>query len=669
MRLIKARVQNYRSVRDTGEFEIEPGKTIMVGPNEAGKTAVLQAIQQLNRPDDIEPFDALRDYPRADYIDIVKGKTKESEVEVVMGLFELNDDELALIPEPIRSQNVQYQVRRYLDDKFTNCLVGAVEAINYKDIKMALTKLSKHLDNRASVEEGDQSPSAELAELTKGWHDYSQIEGTKGKALVTWLEATGYEHVDDSAAEHIDRLNDLIAKASIQIHRNTAVSALKDELPTFVLFSDYFRVRPNIHLGKLATRIANNTLDDDAYDYGNQCLLKLLGLDVEELASVADGTSNRNSDLDSIRDALDSRQYQLNSASVQLTKSISKAWNPNEVTGEASKLNIRADGQYLKVVVEDDIGVEVELDQRSQGFQWLVSFFVVFFAEAEGDHSNAILLLDEPGLHLHGLKQREFRKTLSQLAEDNQTIFTTHSPFLVGPEELDLVRVVDMENRKTGTKVHTNITSSDPAALLPLQQALGYDLAQSLFAQQKNLVVEGLTDYWYITAIAEMFRADELVTLDEKIAINPAGSASKVVYYSTILHSQSLKIAALLDSDMAGDTAASDETLSHILAKGGILRVGDFSFGEVKNPEIEDLLRDTLPAVIKAEFDIEVGEFATQPKRSAVAIMESQKPKVTKYRLAKGFLRWCRTHSSEDLSETERATWQAVFKAANKALK
>jgi ABC-type polysaccharide/polyol phosphate transport system ATPase subunit len=47
MKLIKARVQNYRSIRDTGEFEIEELKTIMVGPNEAGKTVILQALQKL----------------------------------------------------------------------------------------------------------------------------------------------------------------------------------------------------------------------------------------------------------------------------------------------------------------------------------------------------------------------------------------------------------------------------------------------------------------------------------------------------------------------------------------------------------------------------------------------------------------------------------------------
>ncbi|GJQ41210.1 MAG: hypothetical protein JETCAE03_07080 [Ignavibacteriaceae bacterium] len=63
MRLIKARVQNYRSIIDSGEFEIEKLKTILVGPNESGKTVLLQALQQLNKPEEIQGFDLLRDYP------------------------------------------------------------------------------------------------------------------------------------------------------------------------------------------------------------------------------------------------------------------------------------------------------------------------------------------------------------------------------------------------------------------------------------------------------------------------------------------------------------------------------------------------------------------------------------------------------------------------------
>ena len=62
MRLTHVRVQNYRCVRDTGWFEVEQAKTILVGPNEAGKTAVLEALQRINPADGVRRFDPLRDY-------------------------------------------------------------------------------------------------------------------------------------------------------------------------------------------------------------------------------------------------------------------------------------------------------------------------------------------------------------------------------------------------------------------------------------------------------------------------------------------------------------------------------------------------------------------------------------------------------------------------------
>src|SRR6202040_3087651 len=115
-------------------------------------------------------------------------------------------------------------------------------------------------------------------------------------------------------------------------------------------------------------------------------------------------------------------------------------------------------------------------------------------------------------LSLHGLKQRDFRQTISRLAEKNQTIYSTHSPFLVGPGELDIVRVVEMPDRTVGTSVHSDVVSKDPAALLPLQEALGYDLAQSLFSQERNLVLEGLTDYWYVDAVAQLLRDGSVIS-------------------------------------------------------------------------------------------------------------------------------------------------------------
>jgi len=479
--------------------------------------------------------------------------------------------------------------------------------------------------------------------------------------------------IDEDNKEEEDRYDKLLKACGEAERYDEALAILFGRIPLVVLFSNYYRVRPLIHLAHLATRIEKKLLDDDQYDYGNECLLRFLGFTARELSDLGKvaepGTADPGA-LKGYRDQLDKRAYQLNAASVRLTNEIVKVWNPNPDRAEANRLRITADGQYLKVVVEDDLGVEIELDQRSEGFQWLVSFFVVFFSETEGKHKNAILLLDEPGMSLHALKQRDFRETISTLSEENQTIYTTHSPFLVGPGELELVRVVEMKDRKTGTKVHTTVTADDPAALLPLQEALGYDLAQSLFIQQRNLVLEGLTDLWYIEATSELLRAAGFADLNEKIALIPANTASKVVYFATILHANSLKVAALLDSDAAGDRAAQQDILVRTLSNKRILRTRDVYEGIVTNPEIEDLLRSTLIALAKTDlgWDVEV-KAAAQPKRPIVDIFESEIKDFSKYKIAKAYVRWTRGNDACALKEDERSQWVALIGKINSALK
>ena len=62
MKLAKVRVQNYRSVEDSEEFEIGD-LTCLVGKNEAGKTALLSAMRGL-KPSQSFEFDETIDYPR-----------------------------------------------------------------------------------------------------------------------------------------------------------------------------------------------------------------------------------------------------------------------------------------------------------------------------------------------------------------------------------------------------------------------------------------------------------------------------------------------------------------------------------------------------------------------------------------------------------------------------
>ena len=675
MKLRHVQVTNYRSIIDSGPFDLDETKTILVGPNEAGKTALLQAIQHLNPPSGIRKLNALRDYPRAHYNKISQGEVTPKRTPVVRATFSLEQADKDELPEDYHEAS--YVFTRYLDNSCTHSLENAPPKNPLSKIRDNLLRLAAHADRQYTGDGHDErdpakSPTSTLNALIHEWHLYSYVEKEKAASLSQWIDGV-LPFVDEENEKETSRLETLRREIGRGDASNSALNVLYQRMPIFVLFSNYFRVRPLIHLAQLAARIANNTLDEERFDYGNVCLLKLLGFEASELSQMGlatDPDANDAEALEGYREKLDERQYQLNAAEVSLTREIRSVWKPDPNKGEDAKLRLRADGQYLKVTVEDDLGVEVELDQRSEGFQWLVSFFTVFFAEAQGEYSNAVLLLDEPGLSLHGLKQRDFRETISRLAEGNQTLYTTHSPFLVGPSELDLVRVVEMASRDVGTKVKTSVTASDPAALLPLQEALGYDLAQSLFAQKRNLILEGLTDYWYLEAVSTLLRASGEVNLNEKIALVPANAASKVVYFATILHAQSLKVAALLDSDNAGNQAAKQETLIHTLGNKRILRTGDFVGGQVKKAEIEDMLRDTLVIVAKAEhgWDISSQE-VTQPTRSVVKIFQSEVAGFSKYQLAKAFLRWTKEHDAGALSARERAQWCDMIKAINECLR
>jgi len=672
MKLSKARVQNYRSVYDTGEFEIEQLKTIMVGPNEAGKTVILKALQQLNKPTDVSGFDVLRDYPRSLYNDITTKKVLPENVTIVTGYFSLEQSDKDLIPTEFKE--CVYRLYKNIDNKSYHTLENAPPKIYYKDIKNDLARLITHLEKQyvtANPTEETKKPSILFKKLTDTWTDNTLFVDESITKLKALLESN-YALIEEGNEKEETRYSKLLEQVEFNKKHDEVLTLLSKRKPVFILFNNYFKVKPSIHLEHLAQRTANNLLDDEYYDYGNLCLLKLLGFTARQLADLGNTTSPNINDTDALKvykDKLDSRSYQLNAASVRLTQEIRTVWMPNPDRPEADKLKVTADGQYLKVVVEDDIGVDIELDQRSEGFQWLVSFFVVFFAEAMDKHKNAILLLDEPGMSLHGLKQRDFRDTISRLALKNQTIYSTHSPFLVGPDELDIVRVVELKDRKIGTKVHTTISSSDPAGLLPLQEALGYDLAQSLFSQQRNLVLEGITDYWYLDATAQLLRSAGIVDLNDKIALVFANSAGKVVYYATILHAHKLKVAALLDSDAAGDQAAQQQNLVHTLGNKNILRTKDYC-SEVIKAEIEDLLRDTLVAIVKSEYGKDTSAIvSSQKSRPIIDIFSTEITDFSKYKLAKAYIRWTRGSEAKDLTEQERTQWTALFQNINKVLK
>ena len=229
-----------------------------------------------------------------------------------------------------------------------------------------------------------------------------------------------------------------------------------------VLFS-FVRLKPNeiLELGKDETRVANpQRRPTDA-----------------EIAVVAENKRERS--------------ILLQSAGATLTSRFKDWWKQGDY-----RFRFEADGNHFRIWVADDRRpAEVELEGRSTGLQWFLSFYLVFLVESggEGEHENAILLLDEPGLSLHPLAQYDLSKFFDNLAVTNQLIYTTHSPFLVHADRLDRARKVYVDEAGT-TKATSDLRKGSelqPGAAYAVHSALGLSVADSLMVGCQPVIVEG----------------------------------------------------------------------------------------------------------------------------------------------------------------------------------
>lgn len=149
----------------------------------------------------------------------------------------------------------------------------------------------------------------------------------------------------------------------------------------------------------------------------------------------------------------------------------------------------------------------------------------------------------------------------------------------------------------------------------------------------------------------------------------PASSASKIVYFATILHSNKLRVAALLDSDSAGDQAARQDTLVNSLGNKNIIRTKDVYEGSVNKTEIEDLFRATLIEIAKTQLNWDIESIAnTQKNRPIVEIFNEKIEDFSKYKLAKAFLKWVEKNSASNLKSEEIESGKKLIEKINKAL-
>jgi hypothetical protein len=283
-------------------------------------------------------------------------------------------------------------------------------------------------------------------------------------------------------------------------------------MPNFVLFSSFDDVFPSqVPFTELPT---NKWISD---------LKKMSNLHIETITG-----DNRS--------AKKQHKYQLN---VQLNEDFSQFW-----TQDLSKLSVDWDNERLDFWIEER-GNFYPPETRSQGRRWHLAFYVRVSARAREDVQN-IILIDEPGLYLHATAQRDILKHLEDASRKSQILISTHSPYLIEPEKLDRLRLVQKHETR-GTYVENKIHAvADKETLTPILTAIGLELNQGIIGGDKvnNVVVEGPSDYFYLTAFSEIF--DEF---HGKFV--SGGSSGNMPKIGTILQGWGCRVIYLYDNDKA----------------------------------------------------------------------------------------------------------------------
>jgi hypothetical protein len=282
---------------------------------------------------------------------------------------------------------------------------------------------------------------------------------------------------------------------------------------------------------------------------------------------------------------------ELESISSLLTRRVKEHWHQNNhlklsVDIEVQPSDTATPLRFLQFRVEDTRhDFSSRLDRRSTGFQWFISF-IASFLEFE-QNNNLILLLDEPGLSLHARAQMDLMETIeTRLAQDRQVLYSTHSPFFVRTNRLDRARITEDQGPERGAVAINDAGKvTDRDTLFPLQAALGYDVAQSLFIGNQNVLVEGVSDFIYLTTISDRLESEGRTHLMPSARLLPAGGASSIPTFIALLGSQ-LEIVVLLD----GNTDRN--RIENVIARGRLTaaRVLDLgSFAPIAEADIEDL--------------------------------------------------------------------------------
>lgn len=574
MKLLRYRVTNYRSVVDSDWIELDR-VTALIGVNESGKTNLLLPLWKLNpaREGDISPTS---DYPKSNYAAIRDEPESYPFISAEFDASIISSKLRDLTSVPVEQLD-KVIVTRYYDGSYSvdfpsfelspSVDRAVVEAMlgEAKGEINGITSLAKEGSLKAEVIElldrdiiGSVSLSASDFE--------SLIDTIKGSIPSSPAPTSLIVPRLQRLISELDEIAE-VTRVEDPSRNNSASDLVIKSIPKFVFYSNYGNLDSEIYLPHVVENLKRKDLGakEAAKARTLRVLFKFVRLspaDILELGRDFVSPQGHRPTAEQIAEIAEKKRERtilLNSAGTELTKKFKDWWKQGNYTFE-----FQADGDHFRIWVSDDRRPEkIELEDRSSGLQWFLSFYLVFLVESERDHKNSILLLDEPGLSLHPLAQHDLSAFFEGLSNTNQLIYTTHSPFLVDADALDRVRKVFMApDGSTKASPDLRRGNADPrknGATYAIYSALNMSVAESMLLGCQSVVVEGPSDQHYLSAIKQLLIAAGSLKLRRDIVFPPAHGAPNARALASILSGRDESMPVMLfDGDAAGSKMARD---------------------------------------------------------------------------------------------------------------
>ncbi|GIH06659.1 hypothetical protein Rhe02_47260 [Rhizocola hellebori] len=532
MRLRAITVQRFKNIVNPQRIEIEDDVTGIVGKNESGKTTVLKAFHRLNPANGLDlKFDVVTEYPRWR---LARDRRSEDldKVQPIVAEFELEAADVEEISQHL-SAHPPAGTTCYAARDYANQLTIWLDLSLAKTLEAAADEASVAEEDREELL-GSDSIDAAKAFARERVKQIKEAEPLRAKALAAF--ATG-----------VANFSYLRSHALAQDARDVLIEIV----PKSFYFSSYGLLPGECDLTELVKKIkASKALNDR-----ERTVVALLAHAGEEPEDFMDAD-------------YDSRKAELQAASVDLSEHVFEYWKQNpdlEVIFDTDNLVVgKHDNggdivhRILKIEIRDGRhgGVQTNFATRSTGFQWFFSFFAAF-SEYQSSDDPIIVLLDEPGTSLHGEAQKDFvRFVFEELGASKQTVYTTHSQFMIDPSRYEKLRAVhDRATRKDpnlGVMITRINLSADRETVLPVESALGYSISQHLFlGAGQHLALEGSSDFVYLQRLTEHFSLKQKMGLDPRLAMIPVGGADNMPAFVALL-GRRLKVSALIDGARTG---------------------------------------------------------------------------------------------------------------------